>query len=344
MNRLRRALGAGLFAALGLALAALVPPARAEEPLFGPELQLFDYPWPVSDYAFSSQGEALAMRFMDVAPTGPANGKTAVVLHGKNFCAATWEDTIRALADAGYRVVAPDQIGFCKSSKPERYQYSFQQLAANTHALLASLGVKNPVLIAHSTGGMIAARYALMYPNEVGALVLVNPIGLEDWKALGVPAISVDQWIERERATTAERIRAYEQATYYAGQWRPEYDRWVTMLAGLVRGTGRETVARNLGLIDDMIYTQPVVYEFPLIKVPTLLMIGDKDVTAIGKDVAPPDVRARLGNYPELAQKTTAAILGSQLIEFPDAGHAPQIQDPQRFNAALIDALARLGQ
>ncbi len=337
MNRLGWALAA-------VVVAALSAPAEAQEPSFGPELQGFDYPWPVRDYAFASQGETLTMRYMDVAPSGPANGRTAVLLHGKNFCAANWEDTIRALSAAGARVIAPEQIGFCKSSKPERYQYSFQQLAGNTHALLASLGVKDPVLIAHSTGGMIAARYALMYPKEVSALVLVNPIGLEDWKALGVPWISVDQWTEREKATTAARIKAYEQATYYAGQWRPEYDRWVTMLAGLVGGPGHDIVARNLALIDDMIFTQPVVYEFPLIKVPTLLMIGDKDVTAIGKDLAPPDVRARLGHYPELAQTTKAAIPGAQLIEFPDAGHAPQIQDPQRFNAALIEALRRLGQ
>ncbi len=343
MNRIGFALLAAVFV-FAFAFAAQPAPARADPPTFGPELQGFAYPWPVRDYAFASQGEALTMRYMDVAPSGPANGRAAVVLHGKNFCAATWEDTIRALAAAGYRVIAPDQIGFCKSSKPERYQYSFQQLAGNTHALLSSLGVKDPLLIAHSTGGMIAARYALMYPNEVSALVLVNPIGLEDWKALGVPWISVDQWIERERATTAARIKAYEQATYYAGGWRPEYDRWVTMLAGLVGGPGHDLVARNLALIDDMIYTQPVVDEFPLIKVPTLLMIGDKDVTAIGKDVAPPAVRAKLGHYPELAQKTKAAIPGAELIEFPDAGHAPQIQDPQRFNAALIEALGRLGR
>ena len=143
----------------------------------------------------------------------------------------------------------------------------------------------------------------------------------------------------RERATTAERIRAYEQSTYYAGEWRPAYDRWVEMLAGLAQGSGRDIVARNAGLIDDMIYTQPVVYEFPLIRVPTLLMIGDRDTTAIGKDVAPPEVRARLGHYPELAQTAHAAIRGSTLIEFPDAGHAPQIQEPDRFNDALIRAL-----
>src|SRR5271165_1408540 len=127
--------------------------------------------------------------------------------------------------------------------------------------------------------------------------------------------------------------------TYYAGEWRPAYDRSVEMLAGLAQGPGRDIVARNTGLIDDMIYTQPVVYEFPLIRVPTLLMIGDKDTTAIGKDLAPPEVRARLGHYPELAQRTKAAIRGSTLIEFPDAGHAPQIQEPEKFNDALIRAL-----
>ncbi len=82
----------------------------------------------------------MTMRYIDVPPTAAANGRTAVLLHGKNFCSATWEQTIRALSRAGYRVIAPDQIGFCKSTKPERYQYSFQALAENTHALLASLG------------------------------------------------------------------------------------------------------------------------------------------------------------------------------------------------------------
>ncbi len=213
----------GVGVALGLLLAGT--PALAETPTFGPELEGFAYPWPVKDFAFTSQGEAMTMRYMDVAPATAPNGATAVLLHGKNFCAATWEVTIRALADHGYRAIAPDQIGFCKSTKPERYQYSFQALAENTHALLESLGIRKILLIGHSTGGMLAARYALMYPDDVAMLVLVNPIGLEDWKALGVPPLSVDQWIARERATTAERIRAYEQSTYYAGEWRPAYDR-----------------------------------------------------------------------------------------------------------------------
>ena len=328
---------------LVLAAALLSPPAiaRAEPPVYGPELEGFAYPFPLRDFAFDSQGERLTMRFMDVAPRDP-NGATVVLLHGKNFCAATWEDQIKALTEAGYRVIAPDQIGFCKSTKPEHYQFSFQQLADNTHALLQSLGVKPIYLIGHSTGGMLAARYALMFPSETSGLVLVNPIGLEDWKALGVPSPTVDQWRTREAALTADKIHAYEQSTYYAGTWKPEYDRWVTMLAGLAQGPGHEAFASVTARLDDMIFTQPVVYEFPLIKVPTLLMIGDRDTTAIGKDFAPPEVRVKLGHYPELARKAQAAIPGAALIEFADAGHAPQIQDPQAFDKALIEGLARL--
>ena len=156
------------------ALAAAASLGAAADPM----LKDFEYPFEVRQFDFTSQKLPLTMAYMDVAPQGTANGRTAVLLHGKNFCAATWEKTIRALSGAGYRVVAPDQIGFCKSSKPEHYQFSFQQLAANTHALLDQLGVKNPVILGHSTGGMLAFRYALMYPQETAVLAAVNPSAL----------------------------------------------------------------------------------------------------------------------------------------------------------------------
>ncbi|WP_171466119.1 alpha/beta fold hydrolase [Burkholderia thailandensis] len=313
--------------------------AQSDGPAYGAELEGFAYAYPVHRYAFTSQRETLQMAYLDVRPEHP-NGRTVVLLHGKNFCAGTWEQTIDALAKAGYRVVAPDQIGFCKSTKPVRYQYSFQQLAHNTHALLESIGVKEATIVGHSTGGMLAARYALLYPKATRQLVLVNPIGLEDWKALGVPPLSVDYWYARELKTTADGIRRYEQRTYYAGEWSPAYERRVQMLAGLYRGPGREAVAWNSALVYDMILTQPVLYEFGAIRVPTLLLIGDKDTTAIGKDVAPPDVHAKLGRYPALAKRTQAAIPGAVLHEFPALGHAPQIQDPATFHKALLEGLA----
>lgn len=334
--------------AMPLLLAALLAPiaAFAQDAflrVYGEDLDGFKYPYPVHDFAFESQGEKLVMRVMDATPTRP-NGRTAVLLHGKNFCAATWGRQIGALVAEGYRVVAPDQIGFCKSSKPRAYQFSFQALAQNTRALLASLGVEKAIMIGHSTGGMLAARYALMFPQATEALVMVNPVGLEDWKALGVSAPSVDQWRAREATLTADKIRAYERTTYYAGGWKPEYDQWVEMLAGLAQGPGHDVFADVTARIDDMIFTQPVVYEFGLIEVPTLLMIGEKDTTAIGKDFAAPDVQARLGHYVELGPRTRDAIPGARLMTFPDAGHAPQIQEPEAFNRALIEGLAGLGR
>jgi len=332
-------------AAESASAAAAAPAAPAatgnDGPAYGPELQGFDYPFPVQQYTFTSQREPLHMAYMDVAPAHP-NGRTAVLLHGKNFCGATWVETIRRLSDAGYRVIAPDQIGFCKSSKPEHYQFTFQQLARNTHALLESLGIQRATMIGHSTGGMLAIRYALMYPQGTEQLVLVDPIGLEDWKAKGVPSLSVDQWYERELKSSADGIRRYEQATYYAGTWSPSYETWVQMLAGMYRGPGKQQVAWDSALLYDMIYTQPVVYELDLLKMPTLLMIGDKDTTAIGKDAAPPEVRAQLGHYPELGKAAARAIPHATLVEFAALGHSPQLQDPQAFHKALLDGMAAL--
>jgi pimeloyl-ACP methyl ester carboxylesterase len=310
-------------------------------PVYGAELQGFDYPYPVSYFHFDSQRQALKMAYMDVAPDPQtANGRTAVLLHGKNYCSATWGPTIGVLSKAGYRVIAVDQIGFCKSSKPEHYQFTFQQLARNTNDLLRSLGIKQETIIGHSTGGMLGIRYALNYPDQTQQLVLVDPIGLEDWREKGVPPVSVDQWYARELKTSANSIRNYEKNTYFDGHWRADYEPSVQMLAGMYRGPERALVAWDSALLYDMILTQPVYYELPMLKMPTLLMVGDKDTTAIGKDFAAPDVRPTLGHYPDLARHATAVIPHATLVEFPDAGHAPQMQEPAAFHAALLHGLS----
>ncbi|MCT6592113.1 alpha/beta hydrolase [Pantoea dispersa] len=329
-----------LSVALASAMLCATLSAQAAEAVYGEQLEGFHYPHPLQHFTFSSQQQSLSMGYMDVKPAQQANGQTVVLMHGKNFCAATWEDTINALSQQGYRIIAPDQIGFCTSTKPARYQYSFQQLAQNTHQLLAQLGVENAVIVGHSTGGMLATRYALMYPQQTQKLVLVNPIGLEDWKAKGAPWRSVDQWYQRELKLDAAGIKKYEQHTYYSGQWKPEYDKWVQMLAGLNKGPGHEKVAWNSALIYDMIFTQPVYYEFKDLKVPTTLMIGTADTTAIGSDIASPAVKAQLGHYNVLGKQVAQLIPGARLIEFPGMGHAPQMEAPAKFNQTLIDDLA----
>jgi len=194
----------------------------------------------------------------------------------------------------------------------------------------------------HSTGGMLAFRYALMFPQETKALVAVNPIGLEDWKAKGVPLKTIDQLYQQELKATADSIRDYEKKTYYVGEWKPGYDKWVTMLASMYQGNDGELFAWNQAHITDMIMGQPVVYEFGNINVPSLLLIGAKDNTAIGKAWSPPKVAARIGHYGELGPETARAIRGAALVMFPDLGHAPQIQDPERFHETLLKNLDTL--
>ena len=328
---------ASLLAMAGTAVAA----SEAGDTTYGPRLEGFDYPHPVRTHAFESQRRQLEMAYLDVPPTGEANGRTILLMHGKNFCAGTWERTIDVLADAGYRVIAVDQVGFCKSSKPEGYQYALAGLAHNTRGLLASLGIERSVVVGHSMGGMLATRYALMYPDAVEHLALIGPIGLEDWKAEGVPYQPVEQVYAAELRTTYDSIRDYQTAVYYAGEWRPEFERWVQMQAGMYAGPGREVVAWHQALTFDMLMWQPVVYELPRLDVPTTLFIGVHDRTALGRGAAAPEVQARLGDYRALGRKAAEAIPGAVLVEYEDLGHSPHIQAPERFHRDLVRRISR---
>lgn len=331
-------------ALIGLtSLLAALPAFANEDATYGAQLEGFDYPHPVQRLTLASQQQELSMAYMDVPPTAKANGRTLVLLHGKNFCGATWEQSIKVLSDAGYRVLVPDQIGFCKSSKPRGYQFSFAQLADNTRVLLDELKLDKVTLLGHSMGGMLALRFTLQYPDRVEQLVLANPIGLEDWQAEGVPYATIDTLYQNELKTSYESIKNYQLKFYYNGVWKPEYDRWVQMANGMYQGPGREAVAWNQAQTAEMLFTQPVVHELQSIQAPTLLLIGGKDRTAPGANRAPEEVAKRLGQYPELGRKTAAAIPSATLIEWPELGHSPQVEAPEKFHQALLKGLEELG-
>lgn len=311
------------------------PPAG--DPRFDAELSAYPYPFPVQFLELASQQERVRMAYMDVAPAQP-NGHTVVLLHGKNFPASTWEPTIRFLTARGYRVIVPDQIGFGKSSKPAHYQYSFQQLASNTKAVLDRAEVAKVSIVGHSMGGMLATRFSLMFPGRVEKLVLVNPIGLEDWKTV-VPYRSIDQWYEQEKKATPESVREYQRNSYYGGTWKPEYEPLIETSIGVLHHPDYPKIAWASALIYDMIFTQPVVYEFPNLKVPTLLIIGQRDRTALGKAGIPKEVAATLGDYPALGKRTAAAIPGATLVEIPGVGHLPQVEAFEAYSQALAQFL-----
>jgi pimeloyl-ACP methyl ester carboxylesterase len=293
----------------------------------------FDYPYPVLSYRFTSQRKQLTMSYMDVSPKTTPKGNI-VLLHGKNFCGATWNTTIKALVDDGYRVVVPDQVGFCKSTKPSEFQFTLFALAQHTNGLLTKLGITSAVIMGHSMGGMLAARYALMYPAQTSRLVMVAPLGLENWFAKGVPYQNPEISYQSELATTRDSLKAYQLSTYYVGQWKPEYDIWIDMLWSLYQNSNY--FAWNMASTTDMVFTQPVIDELPNLKMPSLLISGDKDTTAIGSKWAPADIKAKLGHYDVLAPEVSAKIPGNTLIRFATLGHAPQISNPDLFHEALL--------
>ena len=298
-------------------------------------LENYQYPFPVKFLPLTIQKEKLKMAYMDVQPQN-AIGKTIVLLHGKNFNGAYWEQTARALTQSGFRVIIPDQIGFGKSSKPDHFQYSFHQLAANTKQILDNLKISKAIILGHSMGGMVATRFALMYPEIVEKLILENPIGLEDYK-LKVPYQSVDKWYQSELKSNFESIKKYQLTSYYDGKWKDQYTRWVNLSAGWTLNKDYPKVAWNNALTYDLIMTQPVVYELQNIKAPTLLIIGQRDRSAVGKNYASQEDQKTLGNYPELGKKTHNLIKSSELVELDNIGHLPHIEDFERFIKPLLN-------
>src|SRR5579883_1366022 len=111
---MRSVFSAAAFA--GALLSSLVPALAADAPRepYGIDLEGFAYPYPVSFLPVVNDGEQLRMAYMDVKPAQP-NGRSVVLLHGRNFPASYWAPVIKMLTETGYRVVVPDQIGFGKS-------------------------------------------------------------------------------------------------------------------------------------------------------------------------------------------------------------------------------------
>lgn len=301
---------------------------------FGIHAQDIVYPHPVSYLPLTIELENVKMAYMDIKPDS-ANGKTVLLLHGKNFNGYYWKDVIKFLSAEGFRVVVPDQIGWGQSDRP-KVNYSFSLLASNTKKLLDQLGVQKVHVIGHSMGGMLATRFTLMYPNAVEKLVLENPIGLEDYKKF-VPYQSMDSLYRTELSANYESIKKYQQ-TYYP-KWLPEYEELVKVQAADLKRKDFKDIAWVNAMTFQMIYDQPVNYELKNIDVPTLFIIGQEDNTIVGKNKVPQDILYKHGQYVLLGKWAQSQVIGSQLVEMQGVGHIPHVQDLEQFKKALQDFL-----
>ncbi|MBX5452698.1 MAG: alpha/beta hydrolase [Acidobacteriia bacterium] len=302
------------------------------EPL-GIDLEGFPYPYPVSFFPLEVNHHPVRMAFMDVAPKSTPNSRAVLLLHGRNFPASYWQPVIDALIGAGYRVIAPDQIGFGKSSKPEG-DWSFDRAAAETAELLDFLHIGKVDVVGHSMGGMLAVRFTRTFPERVQHLVLEAPLGLEDYRFY-VPPVPESKLIAEEMARTEENYRHYLRTAYGTtlsdAALRPfieirerikrsgDYPRWVEAFVASYYA----------------IWGQPTVHELPLVSTPTLFLVGTRDHTAPGRAYAKPEDQPRMGHIVELAHAASARMAHAQVMEF-DTGHLVHLEAPEAFNRALL--------
>jgi pimeloyl-ACP methyl ester carboxylesterase len=330
----RRTLGivASLLLASASVLAQTPAPSYAGAEPLGAAMEGWAYPYPIKMLQFEVEGRPVRMAYMDVQPERP-NGQTIVLLHGKNFGADYWANTLRAMSGYGYRVIAPDQIGFGKSSKPE-IPYTFAMLAENTARLLDHLKLNRVTVIANSMGGMLGVHFARRYPERVSALILENPLGLEDY-VLSIPPQQTPNLVKLEMAQTPDSYRNFVKG--YFTNWQPDFERFVEQFARVQLSGDYPHFAQVSALTYQMIYDGPIFKELPKLTVPTLLVIGQMDRTVFGRRFAPPEVVKPLGNFPQLGKAAQKMIPGAKLVEFEGVGHVPHLEMPGRFHAVVLD-------
>ncbi len=306
--------------------------AAAQTDTLSITLENVPYPYAVSYLPLTIEGQDVRMAYMDVKPAAP-NGRTVMLFHGKNFGGYYWGDVIKPLVAKGYRVIVPDQIGFGRSSKPFIH-YSLHKMATMNKHLLDTLGISRALVLGHSMGGMLATRFALMYPQSVEKLLLEDPIGLEDYRTF-VSYRSAEQDYPTELKTSFESVKKYYQSSYFT-KWEPRYDQLVKIGAGVAQSADFPRYAKVAALTFEMIYEQPVCYEFGLLKVPTVLFIGKEDKTIVGKALLTDEQKAQHGQYKVLGPQTARKIPQCRLIEFDGCGHIPHIEIPGVFMKALL--------
>jgi pimeloyl-ACP methyl ester carboxylesterase len=332
-------LAAALIGAL--ALLSLTPAIAADAPRepYGIDLEGFAYPHPVSLFPVVNDGEHLRMAYMDIGATGEPNGRTVVLLHGRNFPSSYWEPVIKTLTAAGFRVVVPDQIGFGKSSK-QSGDLHFDVLARNTVALLDYLHIERFDIVAHSMGGMLGVRLARAYPDRVTHLVLTAPIGLEDYR-LYVPPVPTEKIIENEDKLTAEGYRKQLETNYALKLPPDQVTPFIDSRFNIKGSADYPRWLRSFVASYQMIYREPVVHEIPLIAQPTLFIMGADDHNAPGRPNAPEALRPKMGENAELARTLAGLMPNARAEVIPNTGHLVFLEAREKYDALVLGFLGK---
>lgn len=268
---------------------------------------------------------------LHVVQAGPPEGPPVILLHGFPECWYGWRHQIAPLAEAGYRVVVPDQRGYNLSDKPPGLAaYTRDVLAADVVGLLDHLGVERGLVVGHDWGGAVAWWLACQHPERVARLAVLNlphPIvfaralrtlrqARRSWYILMFQLPWLPEWLlgrkeaaalvdvlrggTRRGAITAEELEVYRQAYQQPGA-----------LSAMLRWYRAVVRLRSSRLAH------------PRLSMPTCLIWGKQD-TALGWEMAAPSM---------------AFCDDGRLFLLEEAGHFVQHDEPRRVAELLLDFL-----
>jgi pimeloyl-ACP methyl ester carboxylesterase len=285
------------------------------------------YPYPSAYLPLSVYGQDVRIAYMDVAPQGAPNGHTVVLLHGNNFAGFYFGGIIDALKKEGFRVIVPDQIGYGRSSKPI-IPYNFTDMARNTRAILQGLRIEKAMIVGHSMGGMLAARFATQFPDVTERLVLFNPIGLTDGR-FDRPFGGVDEPYKQNLGSTYQSVRAslMRYVAHNPAAWNDTFETFTRIRYGWTLGADWPRLAMVQTLLSNTQYLDPVVYDWSHIKAPTFVYGGADDYLA-----------GTPAFFQERMKYVAATIPGgnAKLQLLPGLGHVPFLEDPARSIPPLV--------
>ncbi len=250
-------------------------------------------------------------------------GHPLVLIHGGLMDQSMWDDQFDVFAQQ-YRVVRFDLRGFGQSSIPAPGdQLSFHE---DLFGLLTFLGIEKTYVLGLSMGGSTALDFTLAHPSMVDALVLVAP-GMSGYNS----SFSDAEETMGQQIELASNRGDYELATELETRmWVDGPDRKPEQVDPLVRKRVYEMNLRNYQRLGDLQVPMPQRLDPPAserldeVKVPTLLIIGDKDVR---------------GMFP-IIDLLAQGVPNARKVIMPGVAHVPNMEQPQEFNRIVLDFLA----
>lgn len=252
-------------------------------------------------------------------------GSPIILLHGGNGSIEFWLYNIAALA-AHHRVYAFDMVGSGKSDYPDR-SYSLADQAEFLGGFMSALKIDRATLIGNSMGGGVALEFTNLYPDLVDKLVLVDSMGFGTEISLGIRLITLPAVVSLLRPGRW-MIPAMLRSNFYDSKQLPP--EWLELRYKIFAISGRNRVILRIGQSNfnlagvlPQVY-RPILDSLPNISQPTLIIWGEYDRIIPVKH----------------AHIAAAGIPNSQLHIFPDCGHHPYLEYPDRFNRLVLDFIA----